>query len=88
MTTQQTKELGTELLVEAHGPVRVVTLNRPESFNAADKALHGRQAHVWGELDSDSDVRAIVITAVNGPAVGLGCSLAGMSDIVLVEEHT
>ena len=27
-----------------------------------------------------------VIAAVNGPAVGLGCSLAGLSDIVLIEE--
>ena len=28
-----------------------------------------------------------IIAAVNGPAVGLGCSLASMSDIVLVEEQ-
>ena len=28
-----------------------------------------------------------IIAAVNGPAVGLGCSLAAMSDLVLVEEH-
>ena len=28
-----------------------------------------------------------IIAAVNGPAVGLGCSLAGLSDIVLVEEQ-
>ncbi len=27
-----------------------------------------------------------VISAVNGPAVGLGCSLAGLSDVVLIEE--
>jgi enoyl-CoA hydratase len=27
-----------------------------------------------------------VIAAVNGPAVGMGCSLAGLSDIVLIEE--
>lgn len=27
-----------------------------------------------------------VISAVNGPAVGLGCSLTGMSDLVLIEE--
>src|SRR4029450_10554735 len=32
-------------------------------------------------------VRVPIIAAVNGPAVGLGCSLASMSDIVLVEEH-
>jgi enoyl-CoA hydratase len=27
-----------------------------------------------------------VVAAVNGPAVGLGCSLAGLSDLVLMEE--
>jgi enoyl-CoA hydratase len=27
-----------------------------------------------------------VIAAVNGPAVGLGCSIAGLSDVVLIEE--
>ena len=32
-------------------------------------------------------VRVPIIAAVNGPAVGLGCSLASMSDIVVVEEH-
>jgi len=28
-----------------------------------------------------------IIAAVNGPAVGLGCSLAGLSDIVLIEQQ-
>jgi enoyl-CoA hydratase len=124
-----------ELLIEARGAVRVVTLNRPGAFNAANEALHGEIARVWRELDADPEVRAIVLTgaggafcaggdlgllermvgdlalraaimeegaeivramtsvrapiiaAVNGPAVGLGCSLAGMSDLVIVEEQ-
>jgi enoyl-CoA hydratase len=125
----------TELTVEADGPVRIVTLNRPEALNAADEALHGALAVIWDELDADPDARAVVVTgagkafsgggdlnllqrmtddpdlrtaimaeaadivrgmtsvrvpiiaAVNGPAVGLGCSLASMSDIVLIEEQ-
>jgi enoyl-CoA hydratase len=124
-----------ELLVEAHGAVRIVTLNRPHAYNAADEALHGELAAVWRELTDDPDVRAIVLTgagkafsgggdldllqrmtddralrdrimaeaadivrsmtavpvpivaAINGPAVGLGCSLAAMSDLVIVEEQ-
>jgi enoyl-CoA hydratase len=127
--------MGDELLVEARGAVRLVTLNRPDAYNAADEVLHGAIARVWGELDADPDVRAIVVTgaggafsaggdlnlldrmvhdpslrarimaegadivramtsvrvpivaAVNGPAVGLGCSLASMSDLVIIEEH-
>lgn len=139
MTTngETTRTLGPagELLVETHGPVRVVVLNRPDALNATNEALHGELARVWRELDADADVRAVVLTgngkafsaggdlallqrmvddrglrraimdeageivrsmtsvrvpivaAVNGPAVGLGCSLASMSDIVLVEEQ-
>jgi enoyl-CoA hydratase len=124
-----------ELTVHEHGPIRVVTLNRPEALNAADEVLHGALARVWRDLEADGNVRAIVLTgsgsafcaggdlqllermtsdgdlraaimteaaeivrgmtsvrapiiaAVNGPAVGLGCSLASMSDIVVIEEH-
>ena len=123
------------VLVEAHGPVRLVTLNRPAALNAADAFLHGSLATIWRSLDADRDVRAIVLTgagsafsaggdldllekmtedrslrsdimaeaaeivrsmiavrvpivaAVNGPAVGLGCSLASMCDVVIIEEH-
>jgi len=34
-----------------------------------------------------TSVRVPIIAAVNGPAVGLGCSLAAMSDLVVVEEQ-
>ncbi len=124
-----------ELLVEVHGAVRVVIMNRPAAFNATNEHLHGEVAKIWRELDADPDVGAIVLTgsgtafcaggdldlldkmvsdttlrsaimeegaeivramtavrvpiiaAINGPAVGLGCSLAGMSDLVVMEEH-
>jgi enoyl-CoA hydratase len=130
-----TRGAGEELLVEALGPIRIVTLNRPDALNAADEALHGEIARVWGELARDDEARAIVLTgsgkafsaggdiglldrmihdtalrerimaegveivramtsirvpivsAVNGPAVGLGCSLASMSDLVVMEEQ-
>lgn len=125
----------TDLLVEHDGPVRIVTLNRPEALNAANADLHRELSNVWRDLDADESVRAIVLTgngkafsaggdlhlleamthdlavraevmaeaaeivrtmtsvrvpiiaAINGPAVGLGCSLAAMSDLVLIEEQ-
>ncbi|MFI5047242.1 MAG: enoyl-CoA hydratase/isomerase family protein [Acidimicrobiia bacterium] len=124
-----------EILVEARGPVRLVTLNRPEALNAANESLHGELARLWPDLDADPGTRAIVLTgagrafcgggdlelldrmtsdtslraeimdeagsivrgmtavrvpiiaAVNGPAVGLGCSLASMSDLVVMDEQ-
>ena len=112
----------------------LVTLNRPETLNAANEQLHGAVADVWtriaamagaravvltgagtafcagGDLDllarmtEDPDLRARImseaatlvrtmiacplpiVAAVNGPAVGLGCSLASLSDLVVMEE--
>jgi enoyl-CoA hydratase len=126
-----------ELLVEDRGNgIRLVTLNRPDAFNASNKALHGSLIKVWAPLAADPDARVVVLTgagkafsaggdmnhlaacqedvelrrgeinnarrlvmamvdfplpvvaAVNGPAVGLGCSLAALSDIVLIAEDT
>jgi enoyl-CoA hydratase len=34
-----------------------------------------------------TSLRVPVVAAVNGPAVGLGCSLAAMSDLVVIEEQ-
>jgi enoyl-CoA hydratase len=123
------------LLVEGQGPVRTVTLNRPERLNAVNEELHSALANVWGTLRDDDEVRAVVLTgagkafsaggdmdylvhvssdpefryrtmsearrivtemlafpkpviaAVNGPAVGLGCSLAVLADVVFMSER-
>jgi enoyl-CoA hydratase len=122
------------VLVAADGPVRIVTLNRPDTLNAADAELHRAVTEVWGELARDTEARAVVLTgagrafsaggdfgllqamaddvdvrtatidegkqlvrsmlalevpivgAINGPAVGLGCSLASLCDLVLIAE--
>jgi enoyl-CoA hydratase len=53
-----------------------------------DTALRARIMEEAGAIVRGmTSVRVPIIAAVNGPAVGLGCSLASMSDIVLVEEH-
>ena len=123
------------LLVEANGPIRIVTLNRPEALNATDEILHKAIDRVWGQLAEDPDARVVVLTgagrafsaggdlgllermsvdddlrarvlaeanhlvreivrfplpliaAVSGPAVGLGCTLASLSDVVIAEEQ-
>jgi enoyl-CoA hydratase len=122
------------LLVRHEGPVRVVTLNRPEHRNAANEELHSALSTVWGRLATDPGASVVVLTgagrafsaggdmelitrtaqdeayryesmyharrivtemmafplpviaAVNGPAVGLGCSIAFLSDIVLAAD--
>ena len=123
-----------EIDVKADGALRIITLNRPDSLNSVNDALHVGLAHVWTRLSEDREARAAVITgagrafsaggdfgyleelrqdadlraktilhgreivlgmarcripvvaAVNGPAVGLGCSLVALSDIVYIKE--
>jgi enoyl-CoA hydratase len=129
-------ELTDVLKVEADGPVRIVTLNRPDQLNAFDEELHEQFARLWMFIEADNDARAVVLTgagrafcaggsiddfelfrldfaarrramrnarrlvdemvnvhlpvvaAVNGPAVGLGCTLSTLCDIVYVAEST
>ena len=129
-----TYDLPDEILIEADGPIRVITLNRPEDLNATNHVLHAGLAALWPQLDADDEARVAVLTgagrafsaggdfryidelskdkalrqltlmhgrqivtgmvgcrvpvvaAVNGPAVGLGCSLVALSDIVFMAE--
>ncbi|HVV75482.1 MAG TPA: enoyl-CoA hydratase/isomerase family protein [Mycobacteriales bacterium] len=129
-----TYDLPDEVLVEADGPIRLITLNRPDHLNATNHVLHSGLASLWPQLDADDDARVAVITgagrafsaggdfsyisqlsddpalrklslthgkqivtgmvacrvpiiaAVNGPAVGLGCSLVALSDVAFMAE--
>lgn len=129
-------ELPDELTVQEDGPIRIVTINRPDQKNAINHNLHHAFAAVWAQLSNDKDARVVILTgagsafcaggdfdfihhsvtdaehryhmmrdarrivseilsfplpviaAVNGPAVGFGCSLALMCDIVLISEST
>ncbi len=126
--------VGPHIKVETDGHVRIVRLDRPEQLNATNHELHAGLAALFPQIDSDDDVRAVVLTgngrafsaggdfsyldqlardpvlrrqtlahgrqivqgmvacrvpvvaAVNGPAVGLGCSLVALSDIVYMAE--
>jgi enoyl-CoA hydratase len=120
--------------VAADGPLRIITLNRPENLNATNHELHQGIADIWPQIDADPEARVVVLTgagrafsaggdytyldeltkdaalrkqtlvdgrnivtrmvrsrvpivaAVNGPAVGLGCSLVALSDVAFMAE--
>jgi enoyl-CoA hydratase/carnithine racemase len=122
------------VLVESDGPVRIVTLNRPDQLNAFSDELHVEFPRVWQSLENDPTAKAAVLTgagrafcaggsfeefelhrrdqqarrrtmrlarrlvdemlnvslpviaAVNGPAVGLGCTLTTLCDIVFMAD--
>jgi enoyl-CoA hydratase len=122
------------VIVEKDGPVRILTLNRPEAMNAFDEDLHLGLPAALRALSDDRDARAVVLTgagrafsaggsiddfdlfrtdfearrrtlrigrqlfddlinvhlpvvaAVNGPAVGLGCTIVTACDYVLMSD--
>lgn len=60
-----------EILVEADGPVRIVTLNRPESRNATSVTMHRAFLDLWPQLAADTDARCVVVTGA-GKAFSAG----------------
>jgi enoyl-CoA hydratase/carnithine racemase len=125
-----------EIVVTADGPIRIVTLNRPDFLNGMTRVMHQALARVWTHITEDADARAVIVTgngsafsaggdfgymqeniadadlrvatinearaivrgiircplpiiaAVNGPAVGLGCSVALLCDLVLLSDKS
>ena len=120
--------------VRADGPVRIATLDRPDTLNAFTEDLHAQFVALWDHVERDEDCRAVVLTgagrafsaggsyddferrrvdlaarrrslrlarrlvdemlavavpvvaAVNGPAVGLGCTVTTLCDVVFMAE--
>jgi 2-(1,2-epoxy-1,2-dihydrophenyl)acetyl-CoA isomerase len=70
------------LLCERHADgYAVVTLNRPDRFNALNHALVADLRELFAKLDAEDDVRAIVLTGA-GRAFCAGADLkAGPSDV-------
>jgi len=54
--------VGARVLVDRDGPVRIVTLNRPDKLNAADRAMQEGFAAIWPVLAAEDDVAAVVVT--------------------------
>lgn len=54
------------LLVDIHGHVMVMTLNRPQVKNAADFELASAMAAAIDQLESDPDLRVGIITGAGG----------------------
>ena len=63
------------ILVERHGPVALVTLNRPEAMNALSRGLRAALAEAMVALDADDSVRAVVLTGAGTRAFTAGLDL-------------
>lgn len=58
--------------------VLVITLDRPEKYNAADEQMHTELAKVWKDVAADPDTRVAVIT-------GAGKAFSAGGDLAMVE---
>lgn len=52
------------IVVERHGAIAVVALNRPERLNAMNKAMVGELGQALDALEGDAAVRAIVVHGI------------------------
>jgi enoyl-CoA hydratase len=64
------------LLRERRGGVEILTLNRPEKRNALNRDLLDALATTFAELETDDDVRVIVLTGAGDRAFSAGMDLA------------
>src|SRR5260370_36409952 len=55
-----------EVLVERHGAVQVIVINRPEARNALNGAVAAGIRDAVDELDATADLRAGVLTGAGG----------------------
>ena len=74
-----TYDLPDELQVRADGPVRVITLNRPDDLNATNHVLHAGLAALFPQLDADDEARVAVIT-------GAGRAFSAGGDFDYIDE--
>lgn len=55
--------------------VLLITLDRPDKYNAADEVMHAELARVWTDVAADDDTRVAVVTGA-GKAFSAGGDLA------------
>jgi enoyl-CoA hydratase len=61
--------------------VLLVTMNRPEKYNATDETMHRELAQVWSDISSDKHTRVAVVTGA-GKAFSAGGDLSMVKQMV------
>lgn len=66
------------LLLERDGPIAIVTFNRPDKLNALSPALLQEFNRVLDALNSDDEVRCVILTGTGERAFSVGFDLDGL----------
>lgn len=73
------------LLVEDRGPVRVVTVNRPDKLNALNAETVGELQIAFDAAGGDAGVRVVVLTGAGAKAFVAGADIAQMNGLTPVQ---
>lgn len=65
-------------LTRRYNGVLLITMNRPEKYNAADEGMHTELARIWKDVAADPQTRVAVIT-------GAGKAFSAGGDLAMVE---
>ncbi len=77
---------GVPVRIEVHGPVLVVTLDRPEVHNAIDPESHAELVRAWNRLRDDDALRVGIVTGAGRKAFCAGIDLHRLEDFY-AESH-
>lgn len=61
---------------EIDGHVARVTIDRPHVMNAVDAATHARLDEIWRRIETDRDVRVVVVTGAGERAFCVGADMS------------
>ena len=75
------------LIVEMHGHVALITLNRPKALNALSPDLAAELSGLLNELETDDNVKAVVLTG-NEKAFAAGADIKAMKDLTFMDVYT
>jgi enoyl-CoA hydratase len=73
------------LLVQDDGPVRKITINRPEKLNALNSEVIAELDAAFADVASSETVRAVVLTGAGEKAFVAGADIAEMSALTPVQ---
>ncbi|GIW72130.1 MAG: enoyl-CoA hydratase [Planctomycetota bacterium] len=67
------------IIVEDHGPVRRITINRPEKLNALNRQVLLELRRAFEEADAEAAVRAVILTGAGERAFVAGADIAELA---------